>query len=224
MATLNQKELLGLLLRAIDASGWKTIILSESKPFRFRVFQNDEKGFTICVYIWNCTHGGGKARAKDEYRVQLTGVVPNITIGELTLLLGWHEGYGVFVAFDINKHVGQVSQSPSIQVKESSLSDAHQHAFAIYLRHNGEIAVVFRPEFFVDYALNAPSLHMTGQIEEELTLLNTLDTLTDDKISTVSDTERRSIISKISRKYRAQDFRRRILGAYGHRCAMCTSN
>ena len=83
-----------------DESEWRAIIIdSRKKPFKFRLFRGDEKGFNIRVYIWNCTHGGGSARAKDEYRVQLTGVVPSAVEGEVTLLLGWHSGYEVFVGF-----------------------------------------------------------------------------------------------------------------------------
>lgn len=196
-------------------------MIDAKKPFRLRLFRNDEKGFGVCAYIWNCTHGGGAARAKDEYRVQLTGVVPNINPGEITILLGWHDGYGVFVAFDMTKHAGQASQSPSIQIKENALANAHQHAFSIYSRHNGEIAVAFRPEFIIDYALSAASLHKTGQTNQDLSLLNAIGDVTDEQIDAVADVDRKTILSQISRKYRAQDFRRRVLGAYEHRCAMC---
>jgi putative restriction endonuclease len=121
----------------------------------------------------------------------------------------------------MNKHDGQSSNSPSIQIKEATLQAAHLHAFAIHKRHNGEIAVAFRPEFFVDYALNSASLHKTGKAEIDMSLLNGLDDLTDEKIDLIKNVERKIIISKIARKYREQDFRRRVLGAYQHQCAMC---
>jgi putative restriction endonuclease len=221
MATLTKKQLLDLLLLAVDASGWRALLLNPGHPFGLRLFRNDEKAFDVRVYIWNCTHGGGSARAADEYRVQLTGVVPNINPGETTLLLGWHDGYGVFVAFDINKHVGQSSHSPSIQVKEDTLANAHQHAFSIYKRQNKEIAVAFRRELFVEYTLNSASLHKTGKAQADLSLLNNLETLTDEQIDLVINTKRKTIISQIARKYRAQDFRHRVLGAYQYRCAVC---
>lgn len=221
MAMLTKNQLLDLLLKAVDASGWQALLLGSGHPFGLRLFRSEQKGFDVRIYIWNCTHGGGSARAMDEYRVQLTGVVPNIIPGETTLLLGWHDGYGVFVAFDINKHVGQASQSPSIQVKEATLANAYQHAFSIYKRQNREIAVAFRPEFFVEYALNSTSLHKTGKAEADLSLLNNIEALTDDQIESVANSERRTVISEIARKYRAQDFRHRVLGAYQHRCGVC---
>ncbi|MBS0309170.1 MAG: HNH endonuclease, partial [Proteobacteria bacterium] len=219
--TLSPKQLLERILRAVDESGWRSLILDEQKPFRLRLFRGDDKGFDVCIYIWNCTHGGGAARAKDEYRVQITGVVPSASAGMSTLLLGWHAGYGVFVGFDIRKHNGQASQSPSIQVKEDTLQAAHSHAFAMHHRQNGEIAVAFRPEFLADYALNASSLHATGQAAADMSLLNSLETLTDSQIVTVKNQGRQVVLTQIAKKFRASDFRRRVLGAYEHRCAVC---
>jgi putative restriction endonuclease len=220
-APLAKKELLSVLLRAISDSGWQAIITSSIHPFRIRVFREDDLGFDVCVYIWNCTHGGGAKRATDEYRIQLTGVVPDVLSGVTTLLLGWHEGYGVFVGFDIAMHKGQVAHSPSIQIKEAALADAHLNAFAIYERHNNEIAVAFLPEFWVEYALNSKSLHETGKAVKDLSLLNSLNTITEAQIESVKTKDRQTIIRQIAIKYRAYDFRRRVLGAYSHQCAIC---
>lgn len=220
-APLAKKHLLNLLLRAVDEGGWRSLVASATHPFLLRVFRGDERGISLRIYIWNCTHGGGSARAEDEYRIQLTGGVPKIHPGQVTLLLGWHDGYGVFVGWDITKHSGQDSKSPSAQVKEDALENAHTHAFSVHRRHNNEIVVAFRPEFLVDYALNAQSLHKTGKAAEDLSLLNSLDSITDAQIDAVPNRKRQVILSQIARKYRAYDFRRRVLGAYEHRCAVC---
>lgn len=218
---LGLRQLFEQVLRAVDASGWQALVLDSRKPFRLRLFHGDENGFDVRIYLWNCTHGGGAARAKNEYRVQLTGMVPSEVIGEVTLLLGWHSGYEVFVGFDIKKHVGQASQSPSIQVKEEALQDAHNRSFSIYHRKNDEIAVAFRPEFLVEYALSAASLHLTGKAAADMSLLNSLDTLTESQIVAVKNQDRQVVLSRIARKFRATDFRKRVLGAYEHRCAVC---
>ncbi len=222
MATkLTKSQLLDLLLRAVDEGGWRSLVASSTHPFLLRVFREDDRGLNLRIYIWNCTHGGGSARAKDEYRIQFTGVVPQLHEGEITLLLGWHDGYGVFVGWDIAKHSGQNSKSPSAQVKEDALANAHAHAFAIHRRQNNENAVAFRPEFFVEYALNADSLHKTGKAAEDLSLLNSLETITDNQIGAITNRERKLVLSQIARKFRAYDFRRRVLGAYAHRCSAC---
>jgi putative restriction endonuclease len=218
---LQSRELLAQILNAIDQSGWQALLIDSKKPYRLRLFREDGIGMVVRIYLWNCTHGGGSARASDEYRVQLTSVIPSIAPGESTLLLGWHSDYEVFVGFDINKHANQASQSPSIQVKEETLQNARSHAFSIYHRQNSEIAVAFRPEFLVEYILNINALHSSGKASKDLALLNKLDTLKQSIIDSVANTERRTILSQIARKFRATDFRRRVLSAYEHQCAFC---
>ena len=88
MSILQSTQLLDQLTTSIDASGWRYLLVQNRKPFRFRLFKDDESGFLdVRIYIWNCTHGGGAARATNEYRVRLTGVVPNIAQNETTIFL-----------------------------------------------------------------------------------------------------------------------------------------
>lgn len=223
ISRLHKPELLDRILGAIESSGWQALILDRSHPFLLRLFKGEQQRLlNLRVYVWNCTPGG-KNRPEDEYRVQITGVVPKLGSGETTLLLGWHEGYGVFVGFDIRKHHGQASSSPSIQVKESSLINAHNHAFSTYDRANGEIAICFRPEFIADYALNLAELHgFVEQDSEEVRLLNIVDEIDEKEIETkVISYERREVIANIKRKYREHDFRHRVLNAYAGTCAFC---
>lgn len=218
----SKKRLLERLLDAVKASRWQCLIVDGSHPFLLRLFESDHGNFDVRVYIWQCTHGGGAARASDEFRVQLTGAVPAIDSKAQTLLLGFHGGYGVFVGFDVTKHAGQVSSSPSIQVKEAALQKAHADVFSIYKKDTGEMAVAFRPEFFVQYALGARSLHATGKAAADLSLLNDLANLTDAKIEAmVSDERRKRVLRRFLQSYRSSDFRKRVLGAYAHACAVC---
>lgn len=220
-AIYSRKDLLDRLLRAVADAGWKALILSEEKPFHLVLFREGTAGIEVFVYMWTCTHGGGEKRAQDEYRIQITGVVPEIQPTGITLLLGWHDGYDVFVGWDITKHAEQKTKSPSAQVKEDALSAAHNHAFSIHRKQNDEIVVALRPEMFVEYALNAVSLHQTGESTAE-EALNAIDTITTEQIQeTIRDTTRRRIVSRIVRNYRAYDFRRRVLTAYENRCAAC---
>ena len=147
---LDQKALLSLLLHSIEASGWQALVASPVKPFELRLFRGESRGPLVSVYIWNCTHGGGSARAPDEYRIQVTGVVPQDHPDAITLLLGWHSGYEVFAAWDIGYHNGQDSSSPFAQIREEVLAQAHSRQFAVGTRANGELVVAFRPEFLVD--------------------------------------------------------------------------
>lgn len=223
MPTLSKAQLLQSLLDAAEAGGYQTIITARQHPFGLRIFKpEDTEALKARVYIWNCTPGGNN-RADDEYRVQLTSVVPEITPGEQTVLLGWHEDYQVFVGFDITKHAGQASKSPSIQVKENVLLAAHTRAFSAYERANGEIAVAFRPEFFPEYVRLAPKLHgQHGTLATYVEALNNITTLSDSDVASVTRPERREVLATIRKKVREQDFRARVLSAYGHKCAMCS--
>jgi putative restriction endonuclease len=218
---LNQPQLLELLVQSVLASGWNCLVLKKTKPFLLRIFREDSAGFDLNIFIWNCTHGGGSARADDEYRIQITGVVPTEDPEVPTVLLGWHDDYEVFAAFDIRRHENQASSSPSMQIKEAALQAAHTNAFAIYERQNGEIAIAFRPQFLVDYVTSKRTLHATGAANNDLSVLNNLSAVTDADVAAITNNKRRLVVSTIVRKYRASDFQDRVLGAYGYRCAMC---
>lgn len=218
---LNRHQLLELLVSSINANEWRAIITDRDKPFFLRLFRDDERGPDVCIYIWNCTHGGGTARAEDEYRIQFTGVVPTNRTDAITLLLGWHSGYEVFAAWDIRRHSGQDSNSPSAQIREDVLREAHSRQFAVGTRGNGEIVVAFRPEFFVDYTVNSTALHQGLEANDSYAVLQKGDEATDEDVADIENVERRRIVSTIVRRFRAADFRKRVLGAYGHRCVMC---
>jgi putative restriction endonuclease len=227
MAILSKPELRARLEHALHESEWKFLIVEPIHPFLFRAYSSSDAGsetVDIRVYIWNCTHGGGP-RSADEYRVQLTGSVPHIhDANEKTLILGWHADAEVFVGFDIAHHLGQGSSSPSIQVKLSALERAAKDGFSAYERGNQEIAVAFRPEFIVDYARQRDALHkstagITGFVER----LAEVTKLEDGAIASEPDKDRREVLVTLKKKYRAADFRDRVLTAYKHHCAMCGS-
>ncbi|MBL0143872.1 MAG: HNH endonuclease [Betaproteobacteria bacterium] len=213
-----KRDLVNTLVRSVEQGGWTGTIAEGRNPY---VLKSICGGAPVAVraYIWNCTHGGGRKRAKDEYRIQFTTAV-TAAPGLRTLLLGWHQDCAVFAAWDISRHIGQGEASQSAQVKIEILERARDSGFATYQRHNGELVVAFRPEFLVDYASSAQSFHESGKAAHDMALLNSLDNLAEDQISSLA-VKRKTIIQQIVRKYREQSFRRRVLSAYGHRCAMC---
>ena len=219
--TLNARQLLDHIVKSIENSGWQVLILSDRKPFELRVFRENFPAQTLHVYIWNCTHGGGAKRAADEYRIQFTSVVPEISPTGISLLLGWHSDYEVFVGWDLTKHSGQNSSSPSAQVKEKALIDAHKNDFALHLRQNAEIVVAFRPQFLVDYALSIDALHQTLEGSPELSVLDCLPVTEDQQLDEITDLSRREVVRTIVTKYRAYDFSKRVLTGYQKQCAVC---
>lgn len=75
MARLSKPDLLRLVERAIQDSGWGFLKLGarDEHPARYHVY-GDLGSRRIRVYVWNVTHGGGAARSATEYRIQITGV------------------------------------------------------------------------------------------------------------------------------------------------------
>ncbi|MCC5049461.1 HNH endonuclease [Xanthomonas campestris] len=214
---LRANELLEVVRSSIDSSGWSHYIHDAQKPFGFFLERSGRERVDIRVFIWNCTHGGGSARAADEFRIQFTNTVPRYYPEETTLLLGWHDGYGVFAAWNIGMHQGQDSGSPSAQIREEVLRAAYNDGFAVGERGNGEIVAAFKPELFAEYAANAESIH-NGRIQD-LDILNDLSNI--DFGQTFRQGSRRMVSSTIIRAYREVSFSKRVLAAYSSRCAVC---
>jgi len=227
MARLPKRELIEQVAAALRAGGWNVLSLTAPTvhPARLRLFREGDVE-TVRVYIWNVSHGGGANRPQHEFRIQITGVA-NLTLepGGKTLLLGWDDDLGVFAAFDINKHAGPVAASPSIQIGHAALENAAQKGLAPYNRGNGEIAFGVGPDYLALYLSQLSGLHGAGATGAEIALLERLaddpERVDDDEIeATVRGARRRALLTTW-RLLRDRKFRKKVLGAYQHRCAMC---
>lgn len=223
MATKNIPLLLDHLINAIHFCGWNPLILNARNPFLIQASNGAGQAISLRIYIWNCTHGGGN-RAADEYRVQLTKIPAASKRNEHLIVLGWHDAYQVFVAFDPKRHIAQAGDSPSAQIKESALEEANRNMFAAHVNAKGETIIAMRPEFFMTYVINAAQLHKFGK-SAELSLLNEIGEkrgkTNADESSEIKGKERREVMRVIKQKVRDADFRDRILTAYKSTCAMC---
>ncbi len=218
-------DLLEQVVTAVTESGWNVSYLSrtEEHPFRLLIYREDEN-FKVRVYIWHMTHGGGRARPANEYRIQITGVTAiQAARGEKTLILGWWQEGEVFAGFDVQKHLGTLGRSPSIQIREEYLRQAYVNGFSPCDKGNGEIAIAFRPDFFVDYVRNLEQLHSFGQSPQDAVALGIVsqNPQVNDAELEVSSKVRRTTMASVRRALRDISFRRRVLTAYSRRCAMC---
>lgn len=225
MATryLSKPKLLSRIVGAIAESGWTAFVLSSRHPFQI-VIQRSEESFRLRVHVWNCTPGG-KNRPKDEYRIQIKSNLVNDT-SAIILLLGWHEGYNVFVGYDFAKHKHQKPESsPSIQVKEENLVEANTADSSTYRRTNKEIVFVFKSFLFCDYAIRSKEIHDFAEDEEDIAALrsatSTQQQAIDEDSFPVTTIERRIILKAIRQKIRSSNFSFRVLSAYDRKCAMC---
>lgn len=229
MPRLTKKQLLSKVEEGFHAGEWELLYLSEpgEHPARYRVYRESDS-LTVRIYVWNISHGGGAARAVDEFRIQVTGLETNRfepEIGGKTIILGWWDTDEVFAGFDFRRHRSTLGSSPSLQVKQSCLHSASIHRFASYPKGNDETVVAFRPEFIGAYAKNLEDLHDTGHAPNEMRLLERIverpDTNLNGEIDARVAQPRRVAIYETKRALRALDFGARILSAYEHRCAMC---
>ncbi|PBB41190.1 HNH endonuclease [Mesorhizobium sp. WSM3866] len=227
MARLNKLELVARFVEALKMGGWGVLFLSKDEhPARFQVFK-EGSNFAVRVYIWNISHGG-KGRNPDEFRIQVTGF-DHLTnpAGVKTVILGWWDDAEVFAGWDIRQHLAPLGASPSMQISRASLQDALLNGFAPYRNAKGETAIAIRPDFMGTYLRFLDDLHDSGKVPAEAALLEKLSADPDDvdeaEIDAAVAAARKHAIVTTRKALRALDFSKRILGAYGHRCAMCST-
>ena len=223
MAILSKEALLNRIVEAVHGCNWNPLYISKTHPFKLNVFR-DEVNYRIKVYIWNLTHGGGSARPGDEYRIQVkVREAFSEETGWTTLILGWWDEVGVFAGFDLRKHYGLPGWSSSIQIKEEALRDAYINGFAATDKGNQEIAMAFRPDFFIHYLQNLQPLHDFGQSLADLETLNTVSENPEinEQDIPITNPERKTTVITLKKKLRDISFRKRVLTAYNSRCAIC---
>lgn len=161
MARLSKAKLLDLIGSAIEKEGWTVTPLSgpNDHPFRFEMAKRAVR-HKVRAYIWNMSHGGGKKRPQNEYRIQITRV-PQFQSepGGITLILGWSERFGVFSAFDIAHHAQPLGASPSIQIGGKALEQAGEEGLATQAKGNREVAVAVRPDHLTAYIVQRDEAH-----------------------------------------------------------------
>lgn len=228
MPLIPKRELLRRFDLAIQDSGARLFYRSTpgQHPASYTIAHRDGRSSRVLVYIWNMTHGGGAARPAHEYRIQITGV-PRFEnpSGEKTLILGWSEDFEVFSGFDYRRHVGVLGASPSMQMSQDAMRAAQMRGFAPNEKGNGETAIAFRPDFASAYVEHLNALHDTGAVPAEAAILERIsedpEAVADTDIDAAVAPARRVEIVETRRAVRDAQFRRKVLNAYGHRCAMC---
>lgn len=227
MPTLPSDSLLAKIEQAFDDSGADAVLFSAPQQRHPRSFivQVNNRTTEVWIYIWTLTHGGGIKRPADEYRIQLTSVAPPLQLNPSgpTLLLGYEAERNCFAGFDIRKHQTFTGRSPSIQIRIGVLDVALRNGIAFSERKgNDEIAIGFRPDYFLIYALNAPLLHEQAMDAGAVELLGRVashEPLAVADLERIAP-ERQRIVNKVARLTRAADFRRRIMQAYNATCAV----
>lgn len=186
------------------------------RPLRYALAGNDfEEPLIVRIYAWNATHGGGAARAVDEYRIQLTGSMPQGASNEVLVIVGWSQAHEVYVGWDPRFHDHRNSASPSLQVREEIMIRASSQGIAAGVRSSGDVVVSFRAELLAAYCMNVRELHDSPHLDT-VRWLNAIGAVPEHVDPGRSIVERRVRLA-----YRVWDFSHRVRRAYDHRCAIC---
>lgn len=165
-------------------------------------------------------------RPEGELRIQLTGVVPPLLLrgGFRTLLLGWHEPTRMFAGFDVRHRPTAWGRSPSVQIREEAIRDAQHGGFGIYRRATGgqgEIAVAFAPEAFMDYVEQQSRLHEFAGNAGASEILAAAARGSEVDLDHVTGHGRREALRRVVARVGQENFRTRVLTVYDYCCAVC---
>lgn len=187
--------------------------------------------YRVRVYIWNLTFGG-RVALPDEWRIQVTGL-PEIDggqrfiteVGGKTIILGWCDDLRIFAAYDVEKHLGILGGSPSIQIRQPALEAARINGLAHHFRGEEEVAFAIKPAYMGAYLENMEDLHACGSSVEALRLLEEIcddpQSVGDQEIEDQVPEPRRYAIVSTKKALRDANFKDRVLTAYSSACAMC---
>ncbi|UMA67272.1 HNH endonuclease (plasmid) [Roseivivax marinus] len=232
MPPLRKPALFKLFEDALRKSGLSFLRLSGAgeHPASYQIITG-MGSYRLRVYIWNLTFGG-RVTLPDEWRVQVTGLpevggrqrfVPEV--GGKTVILGWCEDLEVFAAYDVNKHLGPLGGSPSIQIRQPALEAARINGLAPHFKGEEEVAFALKPAYLGSYLDNMADLHACGSSEEALAILEEIcedpESVDDEDIEDQVPEPRRYAVVSAKKALRDANFKDRVLTAYSHACAMC---
>ena len=224
MPAVAPEDLIEAITGAISDSGYVGKLSSgiRTQPKTFVIIDPQAGVHTLAVYAWTLTFGGRPALA-NEYRIQMTGVRSPLqtNVASRTVLMGYEPNLKLFAGFDLERHRTFTTGSPSIQIDIAALRRAETEGLSFHRKSNDEIAIGIRPDMFMAYAMNAAVLHRFGRDSNVLRLLSeAVRTEPAPRDVQALSIERQRIVSEVSRLSRAAGFRRRVLFAYGSRCAV----
>jgi len=225
MPAVPARVLVQAVVDAISEGGGSAALISPlgQHPRRFAVTAPNGNSFTLAVYIWTLTFGGRRNLA-DERRIQMTSVRSPLSMAQsdFTVLLGYEPDLRVFAGFDIHRHRTFTAGSPSVQIDIDALRRAETEGLTFHRKSNNEVAIGIRPDQLLVYAATAEAFHRYGSEAAVLPLLERAATGAEIRNRDVRalSTERRRLVEVTSRLSRLSSFKREVLFAYGHTCAV----
>ena len=224
MPAVPRGQIIETLVWSFEDSGVSSHLLSgqRSNPARLLIVEPGAP-LEVHIYIWTLTRGG-RASLPNEYRVQMTGVRSPLPLNPSgpTLIMGYEPVLGVLAGFDTSMHYEFTPGSPSVQIHVEALRQALTDGLAFNRKHNGEIAAGIRPDHLMTYVFSADRIHRYGRIATDYGLLAKAvrgETVSESDMQRLSR-PRKQTVQDVRRWSRDSRFRRLVLQAYEHRCAI----
>lgn len=225
MPAISPRGLADAIISAIQDSGCSGILTSPIRqhPRKFVISSPDGASHFLWVYAWTLTHGG-RPSLPDEYRIQMTTVASPLSLNPQghTVLIGYEPDLKLFAGFDLSHHSTFTAGSPSVQIDIKTVRNALHAGMTFDRKTNDEIAIGFRPDHFINYALNSEHLHRYGTQPAVFKLLEkatSLEEITEPDVADLAEPRKR-IVQTISRLSRRASFHQQVLQAYDRRCAV----
>ena len=221
MITLRRTELFHALMDACQQSTSAVLYLEGQNPYRLSF-----NGTRATVFIGNL-HFAARSDA-DEWRIQCPGDLPrlletNQASGDIVCILGYHADLGVFSAWDpsVFLHRNPMTQRFSLYTRLSSVQRARTAGFAKYVDTDQHSVLLFRSEYLGVYVENVTVIHRATD-KTLRTIARVYDsTRPGSRPSRRITVARKRIKVTRSQFARSPRFRKVVLSAYGHRCAVC---
>lgn len=237
MATLSSPRSTALLTAALPGAK----ALPTPAPPKPALFEIPGIG-KIQFYLWTTTPDqSAQGRPVGEHKSQI--IIPGTERGSRqhfalevapTFLMGYSPLFGVYVGWQAALHQDS-GYSKNLQVPGELLEAANRDGWAVDQRITGngpEVRVAFHPSYFVRYittSIEADAKGLSGDSRElffkaKAPAFDGLDLSTKASAGapvTLAEVERERVAVSGTRLKREAGFSKKVLAAFGHRCAVC---
>lgn len=238
MATLSSDRLLHLLLAALPGS---TPVPSEHSP-KPVLLDVPDLG-RVRIYLWTTTpDASARGRPEGEHKSQV--IISGTTRGSRqrmqmdatpTFAMGYSPLFGVFIVWEAERHQ-DVAYSKNLQVKVGLLDEASRDGWAIDAPRRTdsgpEVRAAIHPIHlfrFLKLSIEADARNLVGTDRQtflmasapELDPLDLKAKLDAGEDIELQDVERARIQANSTRLKRSLGFATKVLGEFGHQCAVC---
>ncbi len=226
LALLDHEELVEKLAGAAASAGWKLTYQEQTdEQVSHLRFSREEEHENVLAYLWNLkSHSDG--HGSHEFYVESNNGLPIRQVaGVKTLLIGYEYFTERFVGWDASRNSrAPIVSTPSLAVSEKDFSRAYPDGLVFCPRSPNEVAVIFYPDALMNYVCNLDAFHgAVSELEQNiLRRMSQEDGPLEDAIVQSLPTDRQVAVEAITRHWAETSFRRRVLTAYGNRCAMCS--